>query len=483
MLHITLDDDNIDLLNVDNTRCNLLLRYGKILENNINKSNLDVKAFNISEQINSFLLKRFETIQSVLVDRFSVTQNKIDSEINLKLTNVNTIIQKSNSLIQQLEKYLPTIDSKINDLQNILPDIENINKNITTNLDTVNKNIDNVNKVVNNTLNNSIETINNSIVTTISNTVNNTITKTVNSNLPSKDMLSEKVLELKSDVKDIIRSNNNIDTIRDVKEVVNEVKNNIRQVKDNLLYQISQLKLDIANNNNESKINDNICTIRNELTKQVSSLSLDLKETLGKNVMKGDIAETEILKYIDNNLAGYETIHMSQEAKKSRLKGEGDIRLRNGKYEWMIESKNYNKNVPSTEIAKFHTALKESKCQGGILYNYNYGIVHITNESKFDIVDGKPVIYICRISRNPASILMAVRMLEMWVDANKILEESKAQIEESELEKGYKELANQNYIYKVKHEGALKLVNQLYHSQLETLKTFHTTMTKILSQL
>jgi len=125
MLKVELEEDNKYLINANNTEVNKYLRYGKILMTYLEKSQVDVKAVDLSDKITNNINARLNNIQQILSDKLDKNiidkmtsaevninnqLDKIDKHINdsvqNKLANINLTISKTDAIITNLTAML-----------------------------------------------------------------------------------------------------------------------------------------------------------------------------------------------------------------------------------------------------------------------------------------------------------------------------------------------------------------------------------------
>lgn len=86
----------------------------------------------------------------------------------------------------------------------------------------------------------------------------------------------------------------------------------------------------------------------------------------------------------------------------------------------LIDNKDYSSNVPKKEIDKFHNDVQTNNdIFSGILISNSSGVAK-KDDFQIDIVDNKPVIYLCNTDKNNEKIKCAVDFLKSLMKCNNI---------------------------------------------------------------
>ena len=95
--------------------------------------------------------------------------------------------------------------------------------------------------------------------------------------------------------------------------------------------------------------------------------------------------------------------------------GRGDFIVRKEDIVMMVENKNYSKNVQKSEIDKFYRDLdrdSNNDIQCAVLVSMHTGICG-REDFEFEVRNGKPVLFLHKVSENMTNILLAVKFLRM----------------------------------------------------------------------
>lgn len=93
--------------------------------------------------------------------------------------------------------------------------------------------------------------------------------------------------------------------------------------------------------------------------------------------------------------------------------GRGDFIMTDGDFIMMIECKNYKKNVLKPEVEKFYRDVDSNndiKC--AVLVSLKSGIC-AKSDFQFEVRDGKPILFLHKISQNIDNLLLAVRFFKL----------------------------------------------------------------------
>ena len=99
--------------------------------------------------------------------------------------------------------------------------------------------------------------------------------------------------------------------------------------------------------------------------------------------------------------------------------GRGDFIIRDDGFCFMIETKNYGRNVPKSEVDKFYRDVEDqanADCQGAILVSLRSGVA-CREDFTFEMRGDKPVLFIHHLERNFDSLLLARRFFGLVLSA------------------------------------------------------------------
>jgi hypothetical protein len=265
---------------------------------------------------------------------------------------------------------------------------------------------------------------------------------------------------LKQQLYDCVSQINN----KEIRECINQIKqskdDNLKQILDNF-----QDKFIINNNltlsefdtkcfniiqNLQSSFNSNLDShnISHKINEINKTMSL-LHNTFTHNSSKKGIITENIL---FNNLI--KAFPSSEVVNTSNISNSGDIMIKHDDHPTiLIDSKNYNANVPKTEVEKFYRDCLMNNCSG-ILCNSNNGI---SNKDNFhvDIHESKILIYISNHEFNISLFQLAVKII---YNIHKIIQNNKT--DNVELDKKLFERIKQEFNHFL----------YTFHSQVSTIK-------------
>ena len=100
--------------------------------------------------------------------------------------------------------------------------------------------------------------------------------------------------------------------------------------------------------------------------------------------------------------------------------GRGDFIMTDGDFVMMIECKNYKKNVLKPEVEKFYRDVDSNndiKC--AVLVSLKSGIC-AKSDFHFEVRDGKPILFLHKISQNIHNLLLAVRFFKLILSSESL---------------------------------------------------------------
>ena len=340
--------------------------------------------------IEIFLLKNIDFYEYVLS---SINENNTAQILPYILTQNNLI----NNLIEKQNKMESNIEIVKNDKVIIMTEVEKLRNDNTNNI----KDIQNI------ILKNNVEYINttSSIINELEKTINSSNTKDVNNIMNNfEKRLIENNNYLLSNTKETIlniSTNNDKDfksLSKDIELITNksftEIKDHIDKLKQN-----SPKEFEEYFNKFNDKNNNIILHIREILSNEFNNIKSCMDDTkssvnditnvfLHKNSsIKGKMSENILETLLSKRFPNYIIDRTSSEPHS------GDFILKtDNKPDVLIENKDYEKNVNTDEINKFHRDVKENN-MCGILISQNSGI-STKNNFSIEINDNNILMYI-----------------------------------------------------------------------------------------
>jgi hypothetical protein len=202
-------------------------------------------------------------------------------------------------------------------------------------------------------------------------------------------------------------------------EIFNPIQNSLDQIS-----QHQENKLELIG----TQINENLDFVKQSIDK--------LTQYTNKSVTKGFYGEKCVEELISQNFPDYTITNNTHNPHNS------DYELQNLKgQKFMIEVKNYTRNVPTSEVNKFISDLESSNIEIGLFFSLNTGIC---NKKRFKIdtlESNKKIIYLPNIQQETSMIIMAILMAESLYDvqlnSNKKINECNLMIIYEELQLFY----------------------------------------------
>lgn len=153
-----------------------------------------------------------------------------------------------------------------------------------------------------------------------------------------------------------------------------------------------------------------VLTQLSTLTNQILPITENMEKLMSRNAnssIKGRDGEIQ-LEYILNRLfPSAEIINNSKISQASdfllKFENQSDI---------IIETKEYSKNVPKTEVEKFERDLQVRQLSG-IFFSHNSGICN-KKDFQLDFIDKQVFIYVHNCNYDPIKIELAVKIIHIW---------------------------------------------------------------------
>jgi hypothetical protein len=368
-----------------------------------------IKKYDIDIEL--FLLKNIDFYEYVIS---SINDNNT-SQILPYILNQNNLI---NNLIEKSNKFESKLDFNIelikNDKAILMTEVEKLR----------NENTNNIKDIQNIILKNNVEYIN-----TTSNIIND-LEKTINSS-NSKDITNimnnfeKRLIEnnnfLLTNTKEIIlnvNTNNDKDILslsKDIELITNKSFKEIKEYIDKIQCNFPKEFEVYFNsfNNNIFQFKDSLFNEFNDIKSCVNNISNVFLHKNSSN--KGRISENVLEVLLSNRFPSSVIIRTTNDSHS------GDFILKNdNKPDVLIENKDYDKNVNTDEIIKFHRDIKENNICG-ILVSQNSGISTKHNFS-IEIINNKILMYIHNCNYDMDKINFALDIIYSlydYVDNNK----------------------------------------------------------------
>ena len=199
------------------------------------------------------------------------------------------------------------------------------------------------------------------------------------------------------------------DKINELKEEINTYRQNISNLhankNDNTERIIEKNKLEIK------KIRENYEIKIEKLYKQL----LETRSISENSYNKGKVGEQKMLGVLTMLFPKNEII----DTHKDPNRGDFLIVCENEK-KILIDNKDYSSNVPKKEIEKFHKDMETNiDVYSGILISNSSGIAK-KDDFQIDIINNKPVIYLCNTNKNQEKIKCATDFLKSLMKCDNI---------------------------------------------------------------
>lgn len=167
------------------------------------------------------------------------------------------------------------------------------------------------------------------------------------------------------------------------------------------------------------KIRENTRIYQEKREEEYKNTMLDMAEKMNNTddkckvaSNKGKEGETTVKQFLVMSLPKSDISDVAQKG------GAGDLIICDGSRNIMVEVKKYHSaNVKTTEVNKFKKDVKNNNFTGGIFISLHLGICNIDNWT-IDTVDGKPVIYLCKVANNMENIITAYKIIKKLSEIN-----------------------------------------------------------------
>ena len=149
---------------------------------------------------------------------------------------------------------------------------------------------------------------------------------------------------------------------------------------------------------------------RKALSDLADKLRSDDKCKVASN--KGKEGEATVKDYLVMSLPKSDIVDVSQKG------GAGDLIIQDASKNIMVEVKKYHSaNVKTSEVNKFVKDMENNNFTGGIFLSLHRGICNIDNWT-IDTINGKPVIYLCKVADNMENIITAYSIINKLSEIN-----------------------------------------------------------------
>ena len=228
------------------------------------------------------------------------------------------------------------------------------------------------------------------------------------SNQKNKELLIEEVKNNISQQYQIDLNYKN-SKINELKEEISEYRNKIKISDDNKNQIVERIML-----SNKKEIDD----IRNTYQKKIDNLYEKISnfQTLNDNsYYKGKIGEQKMYNTLTMMFPKNEIIDTHGDPNR------GDFLIVcDDEKKILIDNKDYSSNVPKKEIEKFHKDIEENiDVHSGILISNSSGIAK-KDDFEINIINNKPVIYLCNTNKNKEKIKCATDFLKSLMKCSNI---------------------------------------------------------------
>lgn len=228
-----------------------------------------------------------------------------------------------------------------------------------------------------------------------------------NTNKNQELMLSELKNKLQLQFKSDIEYKNS--KITELTDEIEHYKTNIRNLD---AIQNQNLERIIRENKKEiDEVRDKCDTKVEELYKKITSI-----QTLSDNsYYKGKVGEQKMLQVLTLLFPKNEIIDTHKDPNRGDF-----LIICESEKKILIDNKDYNSNVPKKEIDKFHKDIENNiDVHSGILISNSSGIAR-KDDFEIDIVNNKPVIYLCNTNKNQEKIKLAADFLKSLMKCTNI---------------------------------------------------------------
>ena len=132
----------------------------------------------------------------------------------------------------------------------------------------------------------------------------------------------------------------------------------------------------------------------------------NIKQMMGASAKKGAVAENAIMSTIVKNFPNYEVENMAHKA------GMCDLLVSDGSMRIAIEIKNYETNVPSSEVKKLERDLMSMDVSSAIMISCKSGIALVNEQFAYKMVGNKLAVFLSNGGNDGLSVVWAVLFIK-----------------------------------------------------------------------
>jgi len=158
--------------------------------------------------------------------------------------------------------------------------------------------------------------------------------------------------------------------------------------------------------NDESYLLSELQAIKHTMGTGVIPELHSIKQMMGASAKKGAIAENAIMSTIVKNFPDYEVENVAHKA------GMCDMLISDGCIRTAIEIKNYETNVPSSEVKKFEHDLISMDVTSAIMISCKSGIAHVHGQFTYKMIGSKLAVFLSNGGNDGLSVVWAVLFIK-----------------------------------------------------------------------
>ena len=212
-------------------------------------------------------------------------------------------------------------------------------------------------------------------------------------------------------------------------------------------------KMELLRKDSKNELDKKDDEYRKSIAELTDKLKFDDKNKVASN--KGKDGEDSVQHFLTMSLPKADIEDTSQKG------GCGDLMIMDASNNVMVEVKNYDSgNVKTSEVTKFKKDIKNNDVAGGIFVSLKKGICNI-DDWTIDTIDGKPVVYLCKVSTDMEKMITAFKI---------IIKIKQLNIDWSVTEK-FKTIQEYLKSYTKEKKKQLKIVNTFTKSYTESVES------------